>query len=152
MSEQARQDALHARIDSHTDHTQGCDLAGYFHLEVSGQSNPEAYLRNMVSDISKDVELNTLLNALDSRKIAHDNARAQAIADKPMEDLRVERDKALLSTDHTQLADAPLGSTEKADYRDYRQYLRDLPTLIANSQANMEVLSFDAWKANPPVY
>lgn len=42
--------------------------------------------------------------------------------------VRAERNQRLSACDWTQLADAPLTDAEKADWAEYRQALRDLPT------------------------
>ena len=43
-------------------------------------------------------------------------------------ELRIQRDLMLKSTDWTQIPDAPLTDEKKAQYRAYRQALRDLPS------------------------
>lgn len=58
------------------------------------------------------------------------------------------RDKALAASDFSQLADAPFDSTTKAEYRQYRQYLRNLPSQHNNSSVwDAKVMSFSEWKA-----
>lgn len=61
---------------------------------------------------------------------------------------REKRDKALKSTDFTQLSDSPLTSAEKTDYRGYRTYLRNLPKQH-NDQSiqSATIMSFSEWKA-----
>tara|TARA_R100000388_G_scaffold90091_1_gene71272 strand:- start:899 stop:1105 length:207 start_codon:yes stop_codon:yes gene_type:complete len=41
---------------------------------------------------------------------------------------RAERTNRLTGTDWTQLSDAPITATKKAEYATYRQALRDLPS------------------------
>ena len=59
--------------------------------------------------------------------------------------VRAVRDAYLQATDYTQLPDAPFTEIEKAQYADYRQYLRDYTTLpnwwLANPQ------TFEEWSA-----
>ncbi len=53
--------------------------------------------------------------------------------------IRPVRDQKLADSDWTQLADAPLTSTKKAEWATYRQALRDVP-------ANLSESDFDANK------
>lgn len=59
--------------------------------------------------------------------------------------VRAVRDAYLQHYDFTQLPDAPFNEVEKAQYADYRQYLRDYTTLpnwwLANPQ------TFEEWSA-----
>jgi hypothetical protein len=62
--------------------------------------------------------------------------------------LRSERDKLIASTDFSQLADAPFDSATKTLYRNYRTYLRDLPTQYDDITIdNATVMTFDEWNA-----
>jgi len=64
-----------------------------------------------------------------------------------------ERNIKLSSTDWTMLADAPLSGDNKKLYRDYRQYLRDIPDLWKREQINeLKVMTFEEWQDNKPVY
>lgn len=56
---------------------------------------------------------------------------------------RAERDNLLAQTDKYMLSDFPITDEERAQYKAYRQYLRDLPE--QESFPNVEVLSFDDW-------
>jgi len=134
MSEQARQDALQARIDVHTN----VNIHGYFHDHITGQPNPEAYMRGMVADVSKDTELNDLLDTLDSAKTVFES-------DQSLLELRLERNKILKETDFTVLIDAPLTAQEKTNYQNYRTYLRDI---TGESPLPSSVDDFDAWLSN----
>lgn len=63
------------------------------------------------------------------------------------EALRSSRTKVLRDTDWTQLADAPLTSEQRTHYREYRQYLRDLPLNYNNqSIADWNIMEFEEWK------
>lgn len=60
---------------------------------------------------------------------------------------------ALDDTTWSMLSDAPLSQEGKKLYRDYRQYLRDIPDLWKRKQINeLKVMTFDEWRKNPPVY
>lgn len=62
-------------------------------------------------------------------------------------------EQQLLNTTWSMLADAPLSNEGKKLYRDYRQYLRDIPDLWRRKQiTELEVLNFEDWRKNPPVY
>lgn len=61
-------------------------------------------------------------------------------------DLRSRRLKCLQETDWTQLADVSLTQDERRQYRAYRQYLRDLPSLHnEESVSSAEVYSYEEW-------
>ena len=63
------------------------------------------------------------------------------------EELRTARQKVLDKTDWTQIADAQLTTDERTKYREYRQYLRDLPTQYNNSSVyNWNLKTFEEWK------
>ena len=54
------------------------------------------------------------------------------------------RDSYLQGTDFTQLSDAPFSDDEKAEYREYREYLRDYPK--GDNWWEEDPLSFEDWK------
>ena len=59
------------------------------------------------------------------------------------ERLRSERLKILAESDPTMLADYPMSSAEKKDMREYRAYLRDLPSKYNNSTVHKyKIMSF----------
>jgi len=61
--------------------------------------------------------------------------------------LRHKRNIKLLETDYTQLADSPYSSDDKKKYREYREYLRNLPNNYNEGTIiNFKVMSFKEWK------
>ena len=56
---------------------------------------------------------------------------------------RSERDVVLQSTDIYMLSDFPISDEQRELYKQYRQYLRDLPT--AESFPEVKVMSFEEW-------
>lgn len=61
--------------------------------------------------------------------------------------LRNERLELLKDTDKTQLPDYPLDSSDKRYWREYRQYLRDLPKHYDNvSIYRFKIMDFTTWK------
>jgi hypothetical protein len=60
-----------------------------------------------------------------------------------LQQLRMVRDKLLIDTDKYMISDYPISNEDKADYTNYRQYLRDLPSVVP---VPTEVLEFQAWK------
>lgn len=72
------------------------------------------------------------------------------------EDLVKIKKKAREKLDDTtwsMLADAPLSNDGKKLYRDYRQYLRDIPDLWKRQQIKeLKVMSFEDWRKDPPKY
>lgn len=62
-------------------------------------------------------------------------------------ELRAKRDELLRNTDYTQLADAPIDSTTKRLYREYRAYLRKLPTSYNDEYIRQyKIETFKEWK------
>lgn len=59
--------------------------------------------------------------------------------------VRAVRDSYLLATDYTQLPDAPFTAEEKAQYAEYRQYLRDYTDTPNWWLENPK--TFEEWKA-----
>lgn len=63
------------------------------------------------------------------------------------ERLRYKRNALLLDTDYTQLADCPLNSKQKAVYREYREFLRNITNNYNDeSIERAKVMSFEEWK------
>lgn len=63
--------------------------------------------------------------------------------------LRKDRDNMLRCTDFTQLADAPLNSEQKNNYREYRKFLRELPSKHNDSSIlNAKVPTFEEFILN----
>lgn len=58
---------------------------------------------------------------------------------------RAERDQSLLDTDKYMISDFPISAEEKEQYKNYRQYLRDLPE--SADFPHVDVLTFEEWKA-----
>lgn len=56
---------------------------------------------------------------------------------------RAERDNLLAQTDKYMISDFPITDEERAQYKIYRQYLRDLPE--QEEFPNVEILRFDDW-------
>jgi hypothetical protein len=62
------------------------------------------------------------------------------------EALREDREKVLKETDWTQLADSQLSSKNRQMYREYRQYLRDLPKHYNDNSVEIyKVMTFEEW-------
>ncbi len=68
--------------------------------------------------------------------------------DKPIElqtaEKRAERDVILQSTDIYMLPDYPITEEEREAYKQYRQYLRDLPS--DEAFPNVAIQTFDEWE------
>lgn len=61
--------------------------------------------------------------------------------------VRVVRNSYLKNTDFTMLSDAPITSTQKAKYKQYRAYLRDYPD-SSEDWFEHEPMSFDEWSTS----
>lgn len=97
-------------------------------------ANPDVYFRDSILKESDKNLAESRLAAVETKDAAEKIKYNAQQAKIPMEELRVERDAVLSSTDFTQLADAPITSAEKTEYRNYRQFLRELPQKISNQQ------------------
>jgi hypothetical protein len=66
----------------------------------------------------------------DSKHIIVDGQVVDKVVDNSIfiDELRLNRDVLLSETDWTQIPDAPLTDEQKAQYKAYRQALRDLPS------------------------
>lgn len=61
--------------------------------------------------------------------------------------LRKDREDRLAACDKTQLADYPMDSKDKGFWREYRQYLRNLPTYYSDLTVNdYKIMEFKKWK------
>lgn len=71
----------------------------------------------------------------------------QIVPEKTTEELaqdkRAERDILLAQTDKYMLSDFPITDEERAQYKAYRQYLRDLPE--QESFPNVEIMTFEKY-------
>lgn len=60
--------------------------------------------------------------------------------------LRLQRNKLLEETDKTQLSDFPIDTKLRGKYKEYRQYLRDLPKLFnTETVKTAKVKTFEEW-------
>ncbi len=63
---------------------------------------------------------------------------------------RQKRDMVLAACDYTQLVDAPITPTVKANYKEYRKYLRDLPDVNSElDPRSVQILTYDEWMLIP---
>lgn len=149
LAEEARQNNLRGRTKDLLD----ADIHVYFHNIGSNVSNPAALFRDLIIDKDKDSEIRQLLLDLEEAKRVHEDSLVAQQEINELDAMRADRDKLLAATDFTQLPDAPLNTAEKTEYREYRDYLRNLPELYANSQVLEAVaMEFSEWKLNKPVY
>lgn len=92
-------------------------------IEVSLTEKPEDYTKN----ISEDMPV--FINGVLTQSWKIEDATSEQINDRIMAkwvDIRSDRDKDLISSDWTQLADSPLSDEQKNAWRQYRQELRDI--------------------------
>lgn len=70
------------------------------------------------------------------------------VPEKPLEikikEIRRQRDSLLVQTDKYMITDYPISEENREKYKQYRQYLRDLPT--DEAFPNIEIQTFDKWK------
>lgn len=115
-------------------------------------ANCEKYFKDIL-DTNNFNEVNEFLHKVElidqDVKIEFENNKIQEQIDK----LKKEINDALHETTWSMLSDAPLSQEGKKLYRDYRQYLRDIPDLWKRKQINeLKVMTFDEWRETPPIY
>lgn len=66
--------------------------------------------------------------------------------DERRAEMRLRRDRLLEQTDRFMLSDYPITETEREQYKQYRQYLRDLPE--TEGFPDVEILAFANWLDN----
>lgn len=116
-------------------------------------SNPDLWFKELCKNSSQNVidkELKKFESLDYDIKLIHTK---ESLSVK-LNDLRLERNNMLYSTDWTQaVSDSNLTSEEKKQYRLYRKYLRELPKLIEREQVlDYIVLSFEDWQNNMPIF
>lgn len=114
-----------------------------FHALFPGNPNAELYFNNV---LIKSPQINNILTQLEehyANEIAAQQRRE--LAEREREGwlkVRELRNNMLLKTDWTQVTDAPLTSKQRLLYREYRQYLRDVPKLFSRYD-EVKIMSFD---------
>ena len=108
---------------------------------LEGASNTEKVKGPMGMDAYKNyfpAEYEIKIEYINEKKIQ---------ADECFKKIREERDELLKNTDYTQLADAPMESKEKKIYREYRHYLRQLPSLLDDIVVlNYKIKTYEEFK------
>lgn len=114
----------------------------------TGISNPAAYFRDSILKNPNKDKAEQFMQGLESAHQAGiEKYHLGGNLDPNWAALRSAREAILRDTDWTQLADAPVTTSERTMYREYRQYLRDLPTQYnAESIHLWKVKSFEEWK------
>lgn len=137
LAEVARVDAIKARWEAIED-------APYLlSLFIPSPINAEL-------ELAKIIESDDSANLLADLEVKDAQKKAEKVAEeaaRPEKEMKASRDNLLSASDFTQLADAPFSSAEKTEWREYRQYLRDLPELKSNGQLQTGAVEFDVWKA-----
>lgn len=115
-------------------------------------SNPEAFLKEIINTKTFN-EANDILVEIEkidqNFKTECERRKVEEETKKLEQDIKL----ALNETTWSMLSDAPLSQEGKKLYRDYRQYLRDIPDLWKRQQINeLKVMTFDEWRKNPPIY
>ena len=111
----------------------------FFKQDILEAKNEELAEQKMKKIEKADAQIKL---EMEQRQIELENAK-----------IRDQRVQKLRDTDWTQLADSPLDTKQKMEYREYRQYIRDIPELFKRSQIlELKVMSFDEWKQNKPIY
>ena len=113
------------------------------------ESNSELYFINV---IEKHPDGDRMLSALEdwhNNWIETNNRRDIAEMEKKgWDNVRKMRDDMLLRTDWSQISDAPIDTKTRKLYRDYRQYLRDVPKLFSRWE-HVVIKTFAEYVKNP---
>lgn len=96
-----------------------------------------------VDDEGNPIEKEEEYTELELHRFFEIKKNAEPTTDELAAQKRAERDALLEKTDKFVLSDYPITEEKLAQYKAYRQYLRDLPE--QESFPNVEVLSFDNW-------
>lgn len=116
-------------------------------------SNIDEFFNKNIIGAQSYEQANKVLDDIITVNIKYSNNIKIQQEKRKRQSLKAEIKKKLNSTMWSMLPDAPLSQNGKKLYREYRQYLRDIPELWDNKQIKeLEVMSFDEWRKDPPVY
>lgn len=104
--------------------------------------SPLEYFNKLIKEEPNKNIAEKRLRVLEDLKVNNEEERIKLALDRIIRT----RDKSLKDTDWTQLADVPLDSLEKKNYRSYRSYLRDLPKNVKSGKLEVKCMSFKEWK------
>ena len=125
------------------------DLTELLKVASPEYRDPDKYLKELILEEEDEDIADRRLRALEGQLLITKSAKMEV----ELQRVRLERNKMLLNTDWTQVSDAPLSSSGRQLYREYRQYLRDIPELFDRDQIlELEVMDFNTWKENKPKY
>lgn len=114
---------------------------------IKDEPNKDVWFKKNIMEYSDVNKAEKLLGAIEKvdKKAKRDYEISITFEDEIR--IRKNRDAYLALTDRTQLADFPLEQDERKLYREYRQFLRDLPVSIRKREYTLKrVVAFDEWK------
>lgn len=119
------------------------DVTELLKAAAPNYQDPSVYLQRLILDETNPSLAEKRLKILEDLKLE----TIQEKLDVFLQEIRYKRDELLLKSDFSQLPDVPLTSEQKKQYREYRQYLRDLPKHIETSKRlDVRVRDFKDWK------
>lgn len=119
------------------------DVTDLLKAAAPNYQDPKVYLEKLILEEENEKLADQRLKILENLKQYSIEERLQVF----LQEIRYKRNELLLKSDFSQLPDAPLTSEQKKQYREYRQYLRDLPKHIETSKRlDVKVRDFKDWK------
>lgn len=119
------------------------DISDLLKVAAPQYRSPKEYFQKLIVEEENKAIAEKRLRLLEDLKADSEEEKINL----QMERIRRERDKNLKNSDWTQLADAPLDSQEKKEYRKYREFLRELPELVKDSKVESHCKTFIEWKS-----
>lgn len=112
-------------------------------------TDPDVFFKELVLDEENESIADKRLTVLEDILNKDKTSKMEV----ELERVRIERDRLLVISDFSQLADVPLTNDEKKLYRQYRKYLRELPVLIERGQVIEYIaMTFNEWEVKPPIF
>lgn len=129
------------------------DLTEVLKVSPDPYKDPDNYLRDLIIN-EPDVNLAEKRLKTLERLVIQDKEELKRIEqERNRKEANVKRLQYLQQTDWTQLADVPLTTTQRNEYREYRQYLRDHFEVYERKQIlQIQPLSFSEWQNKKPIY
>ena len=118
-----------------------------FHQVVKDEPNKDIWFKKNIMEYKDVNKAEELMSAIEKVDIKAKRDYEINITLETEQRLRKSRNEYLTLTDRTQLPDFPLSQDERKLYREYRQFLRDLPVSIRRKEYILKrVVNFEEWK------
>jgi sulfatase maturation enzyme AslB (radical SAM superfamily) len=116
--------------------------------ELNYTKGADEYFNEVVLNLGNYKAANKLLKKLERKDKKYKRGEHRLL-----EELPAKIEEAINKSNWSMLPDAPLSQEGRKLYRDYRQYLRDIPELWERQQIKkIEVMTFEQWLKDAPKY